>query len=129
MKGVFLTMVTILILFNAIYVIASPEASNIMYLGALTGLISTVLAVGVISGIQFLGSGLNSESIRIIFSVGAILNMLFRISIAGFPVGIGLVNNIMSIFSPTDFAGLGYFAVSIISIITLISGIITVVGG
>lgn len=129
MKGIFITITSILLIFNFIYCSAKPDVINSMYVGALTGLVSTVLAVGVISGVQILGSGLNSESIKIIFGVGCILNMLFRINIAGFPLGIGLCNTILDAFPSTEFIGIGYFISSTLAMLALISGLLSIMGG
>ncbi len=129
MKSLFITGLAILIIFNFIYCTMNPDIVNVMYVGAITGLIASVVATTVISGINILGSGLTGESIRIIFSISTILNLLFQISIAGIQVGIGLVNNILIIFDSTMFAGIGYFIASTLAIMTLVSGMLMIVGG
>ncbi len=129
MKSIFITGLAILIIFNFIYCTMTPDVVNIMYVGALTGLIASVVATVILAGINVFGTGLTGESIRIVFSISTLLNMLFKISIAGVSIGIGLINNILEIFTPTQFAGIGYFISSTLSIMILASGLMVIIGG
>jgi hypothetical protein len=107
-----------------------PTMTWDLTIGFLTGTIATILAVGVISGIQILGSGLNSASIKIIFGIASLLNVMFQIDIAGFPLGLGLANNLISSFPATDFLStFGFLIATGLCVITLISGLMVLTGG
>lgn len=127
MKSIFIIVMSIFLLFNTIYTLMNPSALNTMVIGAFIGLIATVVGLGVISGITILGSGLNAESIRILFSVGTLLNFMFQVTIAGFPIGIGLANNILNIFLNNDFYGLGIAISMGLSVIAIVSGVMSIV--
>ena len=127
--SMFLSSLFLMFVFNVGYIMANPSAVNNMLLGSITGTLSVVVSVGVISGIQILGSGLNSMSIKIIFGITALLNMLFQVDVLGFPIGLGLVNNLINVFNPTDMLGLGFFFASGLAIMSVVSGIIIVLGG
>lgn len=129
MKGVFTSVFAIILLFNMIYVNMNPETTYNIYVGAVTGLIATSISVGVLGGISILGSGLNSESIKILFGTSTLLNALFQIQVGAFPVGIGLATNIINIFTESDFVGLGFFISTALAVIALISGLIIIIGG
>lgn len=129
MKGVFIPVFLIILLFNMIYVNMTPETTYNIYLGAITGLLASTIAVGIIGGVQILGSGLNSESIKILFGTSTLLNVLFQIQISGFPIGIGLATNIVDIFTESDFIGIGFFLSTALALLALISGLIIIVGG
>lgn len=126
---IFISSIVTLSIFNFIYVSSTPSKINNMGIGALTGLLTTIIAVGIISSIQILGSGLNSASIKIIFGVGFLVNILFKVEIAGFPIGLGLMNNLYEVFMTGDLLGIGFFITTVFSFITLVSGIIIIIGG
>ena len=126
--SIFLSIMLVLIIFNFMYIQTMPDKVNMVVLGGIMGLVSSVLAIGVVGGIQILGSGLNGESIKIMFGVGTLLNVLFQINIGGFPLGLGLINNLSGAFSTGDLWGLGYFLASSIGIVGLISGLMIILG-
>lgn len=126
---VFLSCLSVLLIFNWIYVAMYPSVTWNLTVGAVTGFVGTILALGIISGIQLFGSGLSGTSIKIIFGVGTLLNILFQITIGGFPIGMGLANNVLSSFSGGDIIGIGYFLTTIICIITIVSGLMVIIGG
>lgn len=126
---IFISSIVTLSIFNFIYVSSTPSKINNMGIGALTGLLTTIIAVGIISSIQILGSGLNSASIKIIFGVGFLVNILFKVEIGGLPIGLGLMNNLYEVFMAGDLLGIGFFITTVFSFITLVSGIIIIIGG
>ena len=128
-QAVFISSILVLSLFNFIYVSSTPEKINNMSLGAITGSMVLIISIAVIGGFTLFGSGLSSASVKIIFGVGALLNILFKIDISGFPIGLGLMNNIFEVFTCGDLLGLGLFIATIFSIITLVSGLIIIIGG
>jgi len=106
-----------------------PVAQWQFTIGAITGFMVLILGIGIISGIQVLGSGLNGESIKIMFGCGALLNVLFQINIANFPIGMGLVTNVLACFDGTEFLGLGIIITSIMGVMAFVSGLIVITGG
>lgn len=127
---VFMFCMVTLLIFNFIYVSSTPQQLQIITIGAVVGFIAEILAIGIIGGVQIFGSGLNPASIRILFGVATLLNLLFQINIGGFPIGIGLLNNVFNIFSSgSDFLGLGLFIVTVLGLLTFVSGLLVIVGG
>ena len=127
-QEMFISVMIILLIFNIYYTFTFTEAVWTLTIGALTGFIATILAVGIISGVQVLGSGLTGESIKILFGCGALLNVLFQINIFGFPLGMGLVTNVLSVFG-SEFLALGIIITSVLRMIAFISGLIIITGG
>lgn len=125
---IFISVMIILLIFNVYYVFSFPESTWNLTVGAITGFLAVILTIGIISGIQVLGSGLSESSIKILFGVGSLLNVLFQINIGGFPIGLGLVSNVLSVFG-MEFFGLGMILTSILGILAFVSGLIIVTGG
>ena len=126
--SIFLSIMLVLIIFNFMYIQTLPDKTNMIVLGAIMGLVSSVLVIGVVGGIQILGTGLNGESIKIMFGVGTLLNILFQINIGGFPIGLGLINNLLNTFVGGDLWGLGYLLATSIAIMALLSGLMIILG-
>jgi len=127
-QEMFISVMIILLIFNIYYTFTFTEAVWSLTIGALTGFIAVILAVGIISGVQVLGSGLTGESIKIMFGCGALLNILFQINIFGFPLGMGLVTNVLSVFG-SEFLALGIIITSVLGMIAFVSGLIIITGG
>ena len=127
-QEMFISVMIILLIFNIYYTFTFTEAVWSLTIGALTGFIAVILAVGIISGVQVLGSGLTGESIKIMFGCGALLNILFQINIFGFPLGMGLVTNVLSVFG-SEFLALGIIITSVLGMIAFVSGLIVITGG
>lgn len=140
-KSIFATNTILLLIINLIYVFMNPTLTNSITLGSLVGFVSGVATIGLIIGIQIsvVGSGisLSDQSIKMFITIAMLLNILFSIDIWTFQfggneytaqIGLGLINNMMDIFSGGDFLGLGLILASIISIITFVSGVMMVVG-
>jgi hypothetical protein len=130
-QAIFMSGIIVLLLFNMVYVVSEPDALWTLTVGAVTGFIASVLAVGVISGINILGSGLSGISVKILFGVATILNMLYQVEIAGFPLGMGLASNLTAIFTSGDslLQFFGYLVATVFSIVMLITGVMFVQGG
>jgi len=127
-SSLFIFSMLVMLMFNVVYGFASPTTTFTLIVGAVTGFIATIILVGVVSGIQILGSGLNSASIKILFGVGTILNLLFQVSIAGFPVGLGLATTMINAFNSSELFGLGFLITTILCVMTLASGLMVVIG-
>lgn len=129
-QAVFMGGLLVMFFFNVFFLVMQPDAIWTMTVGAITGFVATVLAVGVISGINILGSGLSGSSVKILFGTSALLTIMFQIPIAGFPVGLGLANNIISTFSEADTVTqmFGFFLGTGLSVMTIISGLLTIAG-
>lgn len=135
-KETFITILIILILFNISYILSLPATEQATYLtqmayGSITGLIATVAVITIATGVQIFGSGLNSESIRLLFAIGTILNILFQISFGPLSVGIGLINPLFTVFALSEGVGMwglfGWFFATGIAISALASGLLAIV--
>lgn len=124
----FITIMLILLLFNVYYTFSVTSAVWSLTIGAITGFMVLILATGIIVGITFFGTGLSNESIKILFGCGALLNVLFQITISGFPIGLGLATNVLSCFGG-EFLGLGVIITSVLAILGFVSGLIVITGG
>jgi mannose/fructose/N-acetylgalactosamine-specific phosphotransferase system component IIC len=59
-SGILITLIVIMLMFNFIYAISSPDVTNNIVLNSLVGLITGSVVTGIISGFTLFGSGLNS---------------------------------------------------------------------
>lgn len=127
MKGILISLIAIMLLFNFIYATTSSEVTNNIVVGAVTGLLTTSIVTGVLSGFTLFGSGLNSESVKIVFGTTAFINILFQINLGGYPIGLGLGTRMISVFEPNTMAGIPYFGSWLVVILTLIMGIMILI--
>lgn len=127
----FITVMAILTIFNFIYCVANKNVVNTMVVGGITSLIATAIMLSVVAGIQVLGSGLNSASIKILFGVSALLQILFQIQFTigtqNFSIGLGLINNVFNAFNSGDLFGIGLFVSTVFGVLALVSGLIVVI--
>jgi hypothetical protein len=127
---IFIVCMIVLILFNFFYYAVSGANWPIDLLGGVVGFLGVIASIGIIAGIQVLGSGINTEGIKILFGFGCLLNILFKISVGGFPIGLGLLTNVFQAFtSSSDFLGFGMFITSVLGLTIIISGLLVIVGG
>ena len=128
-QEIFISSILTLLFFNFIYISSTPSKINTMSIGALTGLVLQVVVYVIVSGVKVAGSGLDSATIKIIFAVGVMLNIFFRVEIIGLPIGLGIMNNLFEVFSKGDLLGIGFFMTTVFSFITLASGLIIIISG
>lgn len=132
-KEIFLTVMSIFLVFNIIYIQINPTATNTMVIGGILGtlgaIIMTAVGIAILSGIKVLGSGVSDISVKIIFSFLVIMNILFRLDYDTFSIGMGLATNMMSTFSVGhDLLNFGVLLSSGLAIVAFISGMMIVVG-
>lgn len=126
----------VLLVFNFIVVSLSSNPAvfllNMTIGGVLTVLVAGVIAA-LITSVNILGSGLNTAGTSIMFGFAVLLGLLFQItfSVAGFniPLGVGLLQNLFSVFELTDLWGIPYFLISCLGLLILVSGLQTIQGG
>jgi len=126
-ESIFVSCFMVILIFNFIYLSVTGEVYT-MLIGAITGMCATVISVAIISGFNILGSGLIGESIKILFATGSLLNILFQVYIFGYPLGLGLINNMVDIFPSNIMSGVGFFIMSMLATLTFISGLLIVIG-
>jgi hypothetical protein len=129
--AIFLGGLLVMFIFNVFYVVMQPEALWDLTAGAITGFIASILAIGVISGINILGSGLSGTSVRLLFGISSLLTMMFSIPIAGFPLGMGMANNMINTFSESGdsfITTVGFLLGIGISVMTIVSGVMVISG-
>ena len=157
-NNIYLTSLFIILLFNVVYMAMTPNFNIFnLSIGLFTGLLISALASGVISGIKLFGSGLDGVSVKIVFGIATLINILFSIPIGndpqaipiinsiansalgvfsplaytsnGFQIGLGLGTSILNIFVGTDpFIFLGYLFVWLLIFANLISGLVIIIG-
>jgi hypothetical protein len=124
---ILITLVVIMLMFNFIYAVSNVEITNNIVLNSLIGLITGSVVTGVISGFTFFGSGLNSESVKIIFGVTSFMNILFKINISGYQIGLGLGSNMIDAFPVDAMVGIPYFACWLLVITVFILGVMMLI--
>lgn len=127
-QNTFITVMCVLLIFNVIYALSNPDVGVDLLLGGALGLITTGLVAGVVSGINILGSGLTGVSVRLLFGVATLMNILFKINIAGFDIGLGLASNVIEVLG-TELMGLGLIAGGLLAMLGLATGLMMVIGG
>ncbi|MEM1793275.1 MAG: hypothetical protein QXE92_03445 [Thermofilaceae archaeon] len=134
-QSIFLSCVFVLLLMN-VYLWLSGSSNFVQdIVGGVIGLVVAAATGAVIGGLNILGSGLTSASVKILFGLIALGLLLFQIPIPGFPIGLGLASNVISIFisamisSGDVFALFGFVISLLMSLMALVSGMIVIVGG
>lgn len=77
-----------------------------------------------------MGSGLSDVTIKVLFASAILMAIMFSVSIPyiNITVGLGLLTNVLTVFSMTEMLGIGYLIVATLGIITFISAILIIVG-
>jgi len=121
-----------IVIANLIYALYTNTLNQIL-LGVLTGVVVTILVVGVISSIQILSSGLNASGSWLIFAVSFYLTLLFGVKIPlstlnsnmqDIPIGANFVGNLFNVL-PFPYN----LIILVMGIILLFSGINIIIGG
>jgi hypothetical protein len=126
-SGILITLIVIMLMFNFIYAVSNPDVTNNIVLDSLIGLITGSVVTGIISGITLFGSGLNSESVRIIFGITSFMNILFKINLSGYQIGLGLGRNMIDAFPVNAMAGIPYFTCWLLVITVFILGVMMLI--
>lgn len=154
-EDVFLTGMIVLVMVNIFIWGTSIEnfSFNNVAFSIISGELVIALTVGVIGGLNILGTGLNSSSTKIIFAVASLMNIMFSIKIGGtgssfappeagyrpggvfsidgngFQFGLGLATNVINLFSNSanDFYGLGYMISWLFALVVFASGLIIII--
>jgi hypothetical protein len=149
-EGIFFRSLIVMIIFEIGYYLVNINAIWMLGLGAITSLILIGLIVGIVAGISALTVGLSDTSVRIAFIASTIISLFMQVEIPlswfgtigdavkpftggdVLPLGIGLLYpNITSVFitANTDILSIfGLIIVSVIMLITVVSGILIAVG-
>lgn len=149
-EGIFFSSLTVMLIFEVGYYLMNLSTVWTLGVGAITSFLIIGLTVGIVAGLTIFGSGLSDTSIRVAFIASTIITLFVRFEIPigwfgvigdaikgalGFdsiPLGIGLLYpNITSIFitANTDILSIfGLMIVSIVMLITVVSGVLIAVG-
>lgn len=138
-SGIFLFGISTIALFNVFYAISNPMVANLLIWGLITAFIIGGVVGVAFAGIQVFGSGFTGESVRIVFGVVMLLTMFFKIDLPSMTnfagtyfsgtLGLGLITNLFDAFPITILGGFPYYMVTVFSIITVISGLVVIIGG
>lgn len=131
--GVFLSVIMVLVIFNIGYYAIYPETVELLGVSVILTFATAGLAIGVISGVEVLGSGISDTAQRIIFIVVILLNLLFQIDIPigegiEIPLGLGLLSHVLEVFVLNDAYMIGYAVTTILGILALVTGLQMAVG-
>lgn len=124
-EEIFISTLSILVLFNTFVCLVNPNVSSVLTMD-LKAIVITGLTIAISSSITIFGSGLAPDVSKMLFTSIVLLNVMFQVNIYGFTIGIGLINTLINVFSPTDAWGLGYLLALTISFITFCSAIMIV---
>jgi len=131
--GIFLSVMMVLTIFNLGYYMIYPTTVTFIGLSVLTTFITTGLAVGIISGIQIMGSGISDTAQKIVFVIIILVNIMFQIvlplpDLGELPIGLGLLSNIYNVFAVNDVWFIGFAISTILGILAMVSGLQMAVG-
>ncbi|MEM1793324.1 MAG: hypothetical protein QW794_03995 [Thermosphaera sp.] len=128
-QSVFLTCMFVLFVFNVFVWLAGLGDVVKDIIGGIIGLLIAAVIGIVLAGINILGSGLTGTSVRMLFGIATLIFILFQIPIPGFPIGLGLANNLFMTFaSAGGLIGVFGFIISfVLCTLALLSGIIMLV--
>lgn len=120
----------IMLMINIIYYFENPSNVFSMVGGGIASVILGILTIGSISGVQIMGSGISDESLRLIFGMAFMLNVIFSLNIGGFQIGLGLMNNVYYYFSNGNdiFGGIGTVICGAMSGLMLICAMFIIAG-
>ena len=144
-ESIFMGSLISLILFQGFYFLVNPEEALLLGVNALMGFVVSGVIIGIVAGATGATIGLNSTSIKILFIVTTIINLMFSLDIVlpnwiqllygqeSIAVGMGLLYpttwNIF-IVSGMGFLGyVGFMTITLLMVITLVSGLLISVGG
>lgn len=128
-SAVFITCMVIFIMFNVFYVMVYPETINLLDMSWITSVIPLIVAAVLLTGIEVLGTGIRGTSIKLLFGILALINIMFQINIGGYPVGLGLAQNMLLVFSTMgDWFGIGFFITMGLILASLASGMMLILG-
>lgn len=142
-QDVFLSLVTVLVFFNAFYYVVYPEQTSNLVIGTITTFLVLSMVLGIVCAIQILGSGINPTGTKILFGTITIFEICFQFTIPswvigtnpyfatifnnGLPIGMGLINNVFAVFAVGDLLGIGMIISTIMMILLMTSGLLTIV--
>lgn len=136
-SSVFLSTIFTLLIFNFIYYAIYPISTLGSLIGIIIGFVPVIVLVGVVAGINVLGSGLNTFGTKALFTIGALLNILFSIPISieiikgvsiEVQLGLGLLTNVLTVFQEGDFYGFGVIIVVVMGLLCFISALMMITG-
>jgi hypothetical protein len=131
-EEIFISTMGIFLIFNTFYYLMEGSVSSLLVGGISSMLliistaVATVLLLGVDATILGFGISLSDSSVKIVFVTLILINVLFKIEIAGFSVGLGLATTLANAFNGGDFLGLGTVLSAMLSFMALFSGIMIV---
>lgn len=125
-EEIFICTMAIFLIMNTFYLIIVPTAQNTFINSSVIGIIVSAIALAIASGIKIMGSGLSDTSVKIIFVSIILMNILYKVELYGFTIGMGLSTNIVNIFSGGDILSLGSILINGLSLMALFSGIMIV---
>lgn len=148
-RTMFISELSILLLFNTWYVIYNPSAQYNVMVGGLSALLiilTSGIIIAVTSGANLAASGFNAVGTSIIFWLVTTAVLVFSINLdlisqnASKPfqiitnilpalgihqIGLGLCTNFLSSFSVNDLFGFGYYLAVIFGMIVVITSVLT----
>jgi len=119
-----------LILANVVYY-STQLTPNTFINNMFSGLISTVASAIVVIGILSLNAltvSISDSFITMIITTTLLVNLFFRITIANFSLGFGLLTNIMDLTATGTFFGIGNILMTVFGLIMFISAMMMISG-
>jgi len=126
-EEIFISSMLIILLFNGFVIMVNPEIPNVLDMD-LTSILVTGLAVAIASGVTVFGSGLSDSATSIIFGVILMFNVLYKIEVYGFTLGLGLVNTMSDVFIDNDVLGIGWYVTNLIGFVAFVTCMMMIIG-
>lgn len=116
----------ILLIFNTFYLLINNQVITSFAIGGLMSIVVSAITLAIASGIQVMGTGISDSAIKILFSAMVILNVLFKVEIGGLTIGLGLAQNVVTVFGAGDFMGFGMILAGALTLMAFFSGMLMV---
>jgi hypothetical protein len=131
--GIFISVITILVIFNAGCYMVNPVSYPLLDINTFISYIVSVVAIACIVGISALTFSLSDNAQRLIFVSLGLIDLLFQIKLSlpdipGYnfptvPLGLGLISTPFSIFMVSDFLHIGLIVTLVLGVLSIVSGL------
>jgi len=123
-EGIFISTMLVILLFNTFIVFGNPEESSLLNIN-IENIVITAVGIILVGSLTSIVMG--EEVMRKAFAIMLVFNVLFKIDVAGFTIGLGLTNNLIDAFAVNDVMYLGTITTTLLSIMAFFSGMLIVV--
>jgi len=130
-EKIFISCAIALLLANIVYYSTLPDANtlvNNMFSGAISMVATAIIVIAVMSA-NILSVSLSDSFITMVIAITTMVNLFFRVNIAGFDLGFGLLTNIQILTNSGTLFGIGNIIITVLGLIMFVSAMMLINGG